>query len=200
MGRKPTDLTGQKFSKLTALRIVGSDPVTKHAMWLCKCDCGNEVVVKSGHLMAGDRKSCGCTGKRGERKRSEEERQRLKEVNGERGVPSLCWKCIRSASPESLQCIWDKTKGMQMPEGATGRIVGKTDVNSKICGADIVKIDSCPEFLDMADPENMALFKAEREKAKLAKAKEVEEQALATSGSARTNNNYKGAMQNAKYY
>jgi hypothetical protein len=28
--------------------------------WLCKCDCGNEVVASTGALRGGKHKSCGC--------------------------------------------------------------------------------------------------------------------------------------------
>lgn len=30
------------------------------AMWLCKCKCGNEVIVLGKHLRSGNTKSCGC--------------------------------------------------------------------------------------------------------------------------------------------
>ena len=29
-------------------------------MWRCKCDCGNEVIVRSASLVTGVTKSCGC--------------------------------------------------------------------------------------------------------------------------------------------
>jgi hypothetical protein len=61
------DLAGIKFGRLTALRydhtkIVGKDkePI---ALWLCRCDCGNEVVVGAGNLISGGTKSCGCLGR-----------------------------------------------------------------------------------------------------------------------------------------
>ena len=47
------DRIGQTFGKLIVLRQVDKEkPGT--ARWLCKCECGNEVVVIWG------RKSCGC--------------------------------------------------------------------------------------------------------------------------------------------
>lgn len=63
------DLTGQRFGKLSVIGFAGK---SKHGncKWLCKCDCGNEVTVLSGHLISGMTKSCGClktndlTGKR----------------------------------------------------------------------------------------------------------------------------------------
>jgi hypothetical protein len=53
------DLTGQRFSKLTIVENTGTteDGIF---MWLCKCDCGETTTVKSGHLIKGNTKSCGC--------------------------------------------------------------------------------------------------------------------------------------------
>ena len=48
------DITGQRFGRLTAIKKV------KVASWLCKCDCGNEVIVPYSNLANGTQKSCGC--------------------------------------------------------------------------------------------------------------------------------------------
>lgn len=53
------DLTGKKFGKLTAVKIVGKDK-QRNNLWNCKCDCGNEIVVRSCELKRGHCKSCGC--------------------------------------------------------------------------------------------------------------------------------------------
>ncbi len=53
------DLTGQKFGRLTAIKHAGNDK-HNHAMWLCKCDCGNEIIVVGYSLRNGVTKSCGC--------------------------------------------------------------------------------------------------------------------------------------------
>lgn len=57
------DLTGQKFGKLTVLKRV-DDHITKgghrFTMYLCKCDCGNEIKVKGTCLRRGKTRSCGC--------------------------------------------------------------------------------------------------------------------------------------------
>ncbi len=52
------DLEGEKYNSLTVLKRFGS----KHgkALWICVCDCGNFVSVKSTILLRGLRKSCGC--------------------------------------------------------------------------------------------------------------------------------------------
>lgn len=56
---KLLDLTGQKFGRLTVIeRKENSKNGT--ARWLCKCECGNYVVVLSSMLKSGRTKSCGC--------------------------------------------------------------------------------------------------------------------------------------------
>lgn len=53
------DQTGKRFGHLVALKRVknGKDGGT---MYLCKCDCGNEKVVRSKHLKSGAIDNCGC--------------------------------------------------------------------------------------------------------------------------------------------
>ena len=53
------DLTGMKFGRLTVIERRGSDK-HKKALWLCKCDCGNEVIVRGSNLKDGFTTSCGC--------------------------------------------------------------------------------------------------------------------------------------------
>jgi hypothetical protein len=50
---------GQKFGKL--LVIAEASPVNGRTMWLCRCDCGNEKVIKSENLVSGNSTSCGCS-------------------------------------------------------------------------------------------------------------------------------------------
>lgn len=59
------DRTGQRFGKLIAIRVVEQPADSRNQTelcfwWLCKCDCGNEVTVKSNALSTGHTKSCGC--------------------------------------------------------------------------------------------------------------------------------------------
>ena len=55
---KLRDLTGQTFGKLIVVNFAGSN--NRRAMWLCKCECGNEKTVASSSLTLGRTKSCGC--------------------------------------------------------------------------------------------------------------------------------------------
>ena len=55
---KFSDITNQRFSKLVAIRPDGA--YRGSIMWLCRCDCGKEVVVRGFSLRLGKTKSCGC--------------------------------------------------------------------------------------------------------------------------------------------
>lgn len=56
-------LPGDRFGRLTAIEKKGWDQQRHATMWLCRCDCGKEVVVQSNNLLAGHTKSCGCARK-----------------------------------------------------------------------------------------------------------------------------------------
>lgn len=53
------DLTGQKFGRLTVLERA-ENAKDRKTRWLCRCDCGNEIVVYGRYLRGGNTKSCGC--------------------------------------------------------------------------------------------------------------------------------------------
>lgn len=58
--RKPIDLTGKKFGKL--LVIKQSDLYkNNHILWVCKCECGNEYLVRGQSLRSGKTTHCGCS-------------------------------------------------------------------------------------------------------------------------------------------
>ncbi|HEX3038181.1 MAG TPA: hypothetical protein VHO94_04210 [Oscillospiraceae bacterium] len=56
--KTPKDLTGQKFGRLTATKLVGI--INHRAMWEWQCDCGNKTVVRGTHLTGKKIQSCGC--------------------------------------------------------------------------------------------------------------------------------------------
>jgi hypothetical protein len=51
------DITGQRFSRLSVLRISERAPPTH---WVCRCDCGTEITVRGDSLKSGNTQSCGC--------------------------------------------------------------------------------------------------------------------------------------------
>lgn len=53
-----TDLTGQKFGKLVAVKCL--HPSKYGPIWECVCDCGNKTEVLAGNLRNNNTKSCGC--------------------------------------------------------------------------------------------------------------------------------------------
>ena len=56
-----SNLQGQKFGKLTAIKPVGYySENRKVIVWECLCDCGNTTRVQSTKLKNGRTKSCGC--------------------------------------------------------------------------------------------------------------------------------------------
>ena len=58
-----TNITGKRYGRLAVVQEV--EPKTysngsKTRMFLCKCDCGNEKVIRLPQLLSGRTKSCGC--------------------------------------------------------------------------------------------------------------------------------------------
>lgn len=56
---KITNITGQRFGRLTALAPVKRDSL-KRWFWRCKCDCGAETVASQNNLKFNKTRSCGC--------------------------------------------------------------------------------------------------------------------------------------------
>lgn len=56
---KIKDITGQRFGRLTAIKITGKTQDRK-TLWLCRCDCGSELITAGKSLRTGNTKSCGC--------------------------------------------------------------------------------------------------------------------------------------------
>ena len=54
------DLTGQVFSRLTAVAFAGNRGKKKERYWECLCECGKTHVVQAYSLRSGNTQSCGC--------------------------------------------------------------------------------------------------------------------------------------------
>jgi hypothetical protein len=52
------DITGQVFGRLTVIGFAGT--ANRRALWLCRCECGNEHNAQGKLLRDGKVKSCGC--------------------------------------------------------------------------------------------------------------------------------------------
>lgn len=66
---KIIDLTGQKFGRLTVIRLLKERQYNKK-VYKCKCDCGKYTNVIGSSLTSGKTKSCGCLLKESTIKRS----------------------------------------------------------------------------------------------------------------------------------
>src|SRR5690606_3200876 len=65
----------QKFGKLTIIERTAPPEYLKDKKsiyFLCKCDCGNEKIIKKSSLMSGATTSCGCERKEKASKRAKE--------------------------------------------------------------------------------------------------------------------------------
>ena len=51
------DLSGHRYGKLVVIKLAVDVP-GKKKKWLCKCDCGNEVVVAGSNLRSGHSTQC----------------------------------------------------------------------------------------------------------------------------------------------
>lgn len=58
MGKLLNDLSGKRFGRVTVIKRVENK--NNRVAYLCKCDCGNEFITLSQHLVSGCTKSCGC--------------------------------------------------------------------------------------------------------------------------------------------
>lgn len=63
---------GERFGKLTVVSKDENKDKGGCIKWICKCDCGNIVSVRSGYLRNGTTKSCGCI------------RRKVKDISGEK--------------------------------------------------------------------------------------------------------------------
>lgn len=59
---KVIDMRGQRFGML---EVLDYEPIfqDRAAMWLCRCDCGREVLARGTSMRKGEKKSCGCQGR-----------------------------------------------------------------------------------------------------------------------------------------
>ncbi len=77
MAPKIVDITGQKFGKLTVVKL-SNKKIGRTLYWNCLCECGKQVTRNAGSLRRYKNQSCGCVPKK------------------ERGSIKLCKHCNES--------------------------------------------------------------------------------------------------------
>lgn len=92
------DLSGRIFGKLTVIKLF--EYYRGGSTWVCKCECGNEILVKRPYLICGDTRSCGCI-----REEKPNSKTHGESGNGKRTKEYSCWCEIKS------RCTNKKSKG-----------------------------------------------------------------------------------------
>ena len=60
MPRPLINFIGQRFSRLIVVDLAECAGRSGRSLWLCRCDCGEQVVAYPHNLRSGNTKSCGC--------------------------------------------------------------------------------------------------------------------------------------------
>jgi hypothetical protein len=61
--KRGADRVGEKYGNLVVVEDSGEKNKRNKILWLCRCDCGNEILLGSEQLSRG-KTSCGCVAKR----------------------------------------------------------------------------------------------------------------------------------------
>lgn len=84
------NLIGKRFEKLVVIERVINEK--NKVMWKCKCDCGNETIVRPDSLKSGHTRSCGCLQKEIVKKRGLDEENMIGQRFGKLTVLSCDYK------------------------------------------------------------------------------------------------------------
>jgi len=87
------NIVGERFTRLTVIKF--EEIRGRYSYWLCRCDCGNETIVRGNLLTYGSIKSCGClhieaAQKQGKRKRKHG-KTKTAEYNAWCGAKARCY-------------------------------------------------------------------------------------------------------------
>jgi len=58
--KKTIKMIGKKFGRLTVIDFSGEKIPARHRNYVCKCDCGKEIIKSAPALRHGREPSCGC--------------------------------------------------------------------------------------------------------------------------------------------
>lgn len=126
------DLTGQKFGRLTVISRAPNQG--RYVCWNCKCDCGNDYVVRSTSLVSGRTQSCGCLYKETRPKGNDLVGQRfgklvVVEKTNLRKDGHIVWKCKCDCGGMTLAKSNELSCGMRVSCGCKGKSAGETIID-----------------------------------------------------------------------
>lgn len=119
---KRLDLVDQRFERLLVIADIG----TKHrkSLFLCRCDCCNEIIVFGSDLKSGNTKSCGCL-----------QRERVSEATS--GENHYFYGKHHTEETKRKNSEWHKKwqKGVFAGKNNPNYIDGRTPKNKRIRGS-----------------------------------------------------------------
>lgn len=102
---KYKDRTGERYGRLTVLKIVEGQTI--HNKWYCVCDCGTKCVVNIYDLLSGRTTSCGC-----------QQKESVKKLYVDDTAPhKLRSDKLRSTNTSGVTGVWwDKNRSVWVAE------------------------------------------------------------------------------------
>lgn len=122
-----TDLVGQRFGRLVVEEVRHPKPNRRSYRWLCKCDCGNYIVVRGYSLVSEHTKSCGCIQK-------ETAREMFQKEPGQASFNALYAKYKLGANRRDLDFLLTKKEFRKLVTG-----------NCYYCGAEPFAVHKHPK-------------------------------------------------------
>lgn len=118
---KVKDVTGMRFGRLMVIERAKNpkNNADRHSYWLCKCDCGNKIIVVGTSLVNGNTKSCGCLSKETKIRDLAGNRYGkltvIKKVENKLNLKDRCiyWNCICDCGNKKI------VKGTSLTRGVT---------------------------------------------------------------------------------
>lgn len=115
------DETGNVYGRLIVISLSGKDN-RGQCVWLCRCSCGNEKIVKGEKLRQGQTKSCGCL-----RREITSALTKLspEEIDRRKSQPRKCSKCGNLFPPQEFKNLRHHRCKKCVAEYSKKRLFGK---------------------------------------------------------------------------
>ena len=121
------DLTGKKFGKLV---VACHEPNSNRSTWICKCDCGGEIIVTGSYLRFDRIQSCGCLLHRPNEKLINEIGNKYGKLivigRGKNQKHGTAWLCRCECGKETIVRGFSLRSGWTKSCGYMSCLIGKT--------------------------------------------------------------------------